>query len=426
MFESGHVMITTLIIACLVSVAAAAVLKLVVQQNTFTARSATWCSEIPIAEAGIEEAMAHINSRLRTFVTNGWTVSGSNVTKSRYFTNGSASIADGYFYTVISTTKPPVIVSIGYGRVPRQTNYTSRTVLALTKRTPPAWGFVGKTSVSMNGNPYIDSYNSADPNFSTGGKYDPAKRHDWAGVATLGTNNGVINTGGGLIYGSAATGPHGTVSGNVGDGQWLTGGSGQQPGHVTDDFNASITNVALPAGWNSVTAIANATLASVPQTIGGVTYTAVLAAGDYQFSGMTLNNVGGVLVQGKVRIYFTGDFKMSGTASVTLATGASLEMYMGGSMDLSGSCVVNPTGIPANCHIYGLPTCTSMKYAGTAAAYCALYAPQADLTITGDFDFNGSAVGNRLTFSGTADIHQDEGLSIYGPEYQVVAWEELY
>ena len=133
----------------------------------------------------------------------------------------------------------------------------------------------------------------------------------------------------------------------------------------------------------------------------------------------------GILVQGKVRVYFTGDFKMSSGPSVSLAPGATLEMYMGGSMDLSGHCVINPTGIPANCIIYGLPTCTSMKYSGDAEAYCRLYAPNADITVTGDFDFSGSVVGNRVQFSGNASIHYDEALNGGGPDYKIVSWEEL-
>jgi hypothetical protein len=94
-------------------------------------------------------------------------------------------------------------------------------------------------------------------------------------------------------------------------------------------------------------------------------------------------------------------------------------------MDLSGQCVINPTAIPANCMIYGLPTCTSMKYSGTAAAFCRLYAPNADLVVTGDFDFSGSAVGKTVTLSGTANFHYDEALSAGGPEYKIVSWEEL-
>jgi hypothetical protein len=423
----GSVLVTTLVLAMLVGIVVGALLVVGRNQNVLAARSQTWCSEIPIAEAGIEEAMAHLNSRPTNIASRGWSGSSSNVSKTRTIGNDT-----GYYFASISTSKPPTIVSIGYGRIPLSSNYTHRTILAMTKLAPPGWGVVGKKSVSMNGNPYLDSYDSSDTQFSTGGLYDATKRRDRAGVGTLSTNAGAINTGSnGKIYGSAATGPGGTVIGTVGDGAWDTSpGTGQQPGHVTDDFNMAVPNATLPANFS-------ATPQTVPllgSVLGGIYsgYTYVLPAGDWKFPATTFSS-GGVYIQGTVRLWIDGSFSMSGTATVTLAPGATMEMYIGNptagapsvSMDLSGQCVINPNGIPANASIYGLPNCTSMKYAGTAKAYCKLYAPNADITITGNYDFNGSVVGNTVQFSGTANIHYDEALSGGGPDYRVVSWEEL-
>jgi hypothetical protein len=163
-------------------------------------------------------------------------------------------------------------------------------------------------------------------------------------------------------------------------------------------------------------------------------YTYVLAAGDWKFGPVNFSG-GGIYVQGNARIWIEGDFLMSGSASVTLAPGATMEMYIGTpnppvgtpsvQMDLTGNCVINPTGIPANCSIFGFPNCTSMKYAGTAAAYCKLYAPNADIRVTGNYDFSGSIVGNYVRFSGTAQIHYDEALGGESASYKVVFWQEL-
>jgi hypothetical protein len=65
-----------------------------------------------------------------------------------------------------------------------------------------------------------------------------------------------------------------------------------------------------------------------------------------------------------------------------------------------------------------------MKYAGTAQAFCKLYAPNADITITGDFDFNGSLVGKSVKLSGNAAFHYDEALNAGKPDYVVSSWEE--
>jgi hypothetical protein len=179
----------------------------------------------------------------------------------------------------------------------------------------------------------------------------------------------------------------------------------------------AIPDVTLPSPWFPQPP-------PLPGIIGGISYSYVLTPGDHTFTTAVNFSSGGVYVQGKVRIWFKSDFKMSGTAKVVLAPGATVDIYIAGEMDLTGQCVVNPLGIPANCRIFGLPTCVSMKYAGTAEAYCKLYAPNADIRVTGNFDFSGSIVGNTVQFSGTANIHYDEAL-VDGPDYRVVSWEEL-
>jgi Tfp pilus assembly protein PilX len=414
--EQGTVLVTTLVMSMLIAIVIAALLFVAQQHNQMTARSRVWSSEIPLAEAGVEEAMALINSRPSTLQSEGWQrINSTNFWKRREFTNA-------YFHATILPSSASLsaatntIVSIGFARVPLRTNYTRRTVVAIAKLGPPDFGIVSKTTISMNGNPYIDSYDSSDPRFSTNGVYDPTKRRDRAGVATTSSLSPAIDTGGGDIYGSAATGPGGTVSGDVGDGAWLaSGGTGSQPGHVTDDYNAAITDVALPSPWNP-------NLIALPRIIDGVTYAHGLSAGDWQFN---TDVSGSIYVEGKVRVYFRRDFKISGGTAIRLAPGATLEMYMGGDMDLSGSAIINTAGIPANCTIYGLPTCRSIKYSGGAEIIAKLYAPQADIRISGDFDFSGSMVGNSIRLSGNCAVHYDEALGGDGPDYKIVSWEEL-
>lgn len=424
--QRGTVLITTLVIALLVGIVVAALLVVSQQQNILTARSRTWSTEIPIAEAGIEEALAHINSRPRTYATNGWRQIGSYWVKT-----GSNLTSDGYYFASISKASngAPAITSVGYGRVPLSTNYTQRSVFVQTRLSPPKFGIVAKQQITMNGNPLIDSYNSSDPNYSNGGLYDPSLRSDRVGVGVLSSLTPAIDTGGGRIYGSAATGPGGTISGNVGDGLWLATSSGLQPDHATDDFNMAVPNATLPADYSSTPQ----TVPLLGTVLGGIYsgFTYVLSPGDWKFGPVNLSG-GGIYIQGNVRLWIDGDFKMTGSASVTLAPDAKLEIYIGHptssssvQMDLGGRCVINPSGIAANCSIFGLPNCTNLKYVGDAKAYCSLYAPNADVRVGGDYDFHGSIVGNYIRFSGNAQIHYDEALGGETATYRVVAWQEL-
>ena len=410
--ERGNVLVTTLVITGLVTVAVAALLMIVKQQNYFSARSQTWSSEIPIAEAGIEEAMAHVNSRPRTFETNGWTKVGTNVVKTR-------TVGDGYFYTAISTAKPPVIVSIGFGRIPLQTNYTQRTVMALTKATRPYYGVLARRTIMMNGSgsdwPMIDAFDSSDEDYSSAGwpaRYDPGQRKDTAGVATLSTQPGAINTGQGEIWGFAATAPGGNVIGNVGFADFLLTSTGLQTNHVRDDYNGTITNAALPSDF--APAVFPAT-----RILGG--------SRDFKYTGdLTLGFT--VNPNQKVRLLVTGNVQLSGAGdAIIISPGASLELYVqGAAADFGGQGILNGSGLSTACKLIGLPTCTSMKYAGSVDMIGAIYAPNAAVSIKGGVNVFGSLTADTVTLSGNSALHYDEALGKdTGPAWTIYRWEEL-
>lgn len=410
-WRAGNVLMTTLVMALLVGLAVSALLFITRQHSIMTARARVWASEIPMAEAGMEEALAHLNSNPGSLAANGWKAVGTNFVRTRVFSNA-------YFHTLISSSREPVIVSVGYARVPLHTNYTRRTVVAMTRRAPPKYGVVAKGTVTMNGTSYVDSFDSSDPQFSTDGLYDFAKRRDQAGVASVSSSRAAVDTGGAKIYGYAATGPKGTVAGNVGDGAWLASYTGLQPFHVADDFNMAIPDVVLPS----------MSLRSPPAggDVDGVRYSHILSGdNDYEFSSISLSSDGGILVTGRVRVYLRGDLKMSARAGIVIAPGASLEIYIAGSADVTGKGVVNGTGIAGNCLIYGLPTCRDLKLAGDGNMQTRIYAPQAQVNLSGDADISGSIVGNTIRLSGKGAVHYDEALGRNNPVFRVVSWEEM-
>ena len=401
--ERGAVLVTTIVIMGLVTILIAALLTIVNRQNYLTARSATWCSEIPIAEAGIEEALAHLNSKPMRLATNGWTVSGSNVVKSRYFTN-SSTVADGYFYTAISTARPPVIVSIGYGRIPTRTNYTSRRVSVMTQENAPIYGIIAQGTIS--GGTY-DSYNSTNSLYSTGGQYDPAKRLDNANVGTLSSATPAIS--GVKIYGSASTGPGGTVdagTSTIGDGVWNSTTTGIQPGHVRDDFNQTLLPVNLPnTTWNMFPG------------------SKVLGNKDYKYTG---NMTAGFKVTGNARLWITGTVKLTGSDVISISPGGSIEIYLAGDASFGGNGIVNNATDPLACKIFALSTCTSIDFKGNSALTGVIYAPTADVKMSGTPDIYGSLIAKTIQLSGNSKMHYDESLGARNdPQFTIIAWEEL-
>lgn len=414
--ERGSVMVTTLVIAMLVGMLVAALLFVAQQQNYMTARARVWCSEIPLAEAGVEEAITHIVSNPADMEQNGWTDTGSTLYKTRFFTNG-------YFHTTIIPTSAETntIISMGFARIPLQSGFSQRTVMAMVTKKQIDWGFVAKRDIVLNGNTYADSYISSDPMYSTDGMYDPDKKRDNCGMASISSLTPAIAAGACKIYGSAATGPGGTANGIIGDGTWIGAGNNTiQPGHFSDDFNMAIPDVAWPP-TNWVPQFAP----TKNQTNNGVVYEYIFTTGDWQL-GASSPSGNGWLIKGNVRLFINGDFKSTlNGPSITIASNSVLELYLAGDMELGGQAVINPGGRTSSCLIYGLNTCTGIKYSGSAEAYARIYAPYAYVEISGGFDFSGSVVSDRMKFSGTSALHYDEALQVGVPQFRVVAWEEL-
>src|SRR5436190_16764198 len=59
--RSGFTYMTVVITMIVVGLTLAAYMKLVVVQNQLTMRSQTWNRSVPVIEAGVEEAIAHLN-----------------------------------------------------------------------------------------------------------------------------------------------------------------------------------------------------------------------------------------------------------------------------------------------------------------------------------------------------------------------------
>ncbi|HEY0548099.1 MAG TPA: collagen-binding domain-containing protein, partial [Verrucomicrobiae bacterium] len=249
--------------------------------------------------------------------------------------------------------------------------------------------------------PYIDSYDSSNPDYSSTnfpGGYDPSERKDTAFVVSLSPTNPAINTGSGAIWGSAATAPGGTVIGTVGDGLWCLTQTGIQPNHVRDDCDLVIPDAVLPS----------VTWVTVPPNF-------ILGNNNYKITGDLTT---GLSVVGKARLWVTGDVKLSGFGDeISINNGRSLELFIGTatgtnsvSADFGGGLTFGGK-YATNFTIWGLPTCTSMKFSSSPSVTARIYAPQADVQFRGGADGFGAFTAKSFTLSGSCGIHIDEALA---------------
>lgn len=442
---AGNVLIVTVFIAAAIGVVLAAALTLVKSQNQAVARSQAWNACIPALEAGVEEALSHLNNKAEsTLAVNGWSQSGQS-----FFLERTVN-SDSFFRVRIINTndKLPVIQCTGYvrlGALVAQANpsllaavnasvggqqYVTRAVEVVAKRQLLfVKAMVAKDRIEMNGNNIsTDSYDSSNPLYSTPqGTYDPAKSRDNGDVATLSGLQNAISVGNADIKGRVRTGPGGGVAigpnGSVGSKAWVDGGrSGIQPGWFSDDMNIDLPDIQRPSDAGSL---------GMPGSgvISNVAYGCILNSGKYVMPSVSLRNGQKMAVIGNATLIVDGSVEISG--GLDIKPGASLTMYVKGpELNISGSGV-NNTQRSTNCIIYGLSTLTSITLPNSGDFNGALYALSADLSMNGGgnavVNWCGACVTRTVTANGHQKFHYDEALRAFGPPAKIVviSWVEL-
>jgi hypothetical protein len=388
---------------------------------------------IPIAEAGIEEALTQLAWNFPDLKENyGWISKNGG----RYFWKTNRLSENEYYEvgifvpSVANGNKNPVIVSQGFVRPAFQTSFISRTVRVKTKLdgyTMPGMVVVDTARLSGGVKMEVDSYNSTNSLYSTDGKYDPLKRGDKAYLATLSSKTNAVDLGNTQVWGKVASGHNGappTVGNNssVGNKQWHDAGkTGIQPGAYSDDVNISIEPVEPPSGG-----------LPLPTNASGV-----YVLGDATYSADNLS--GTVLVTGKARLLVTKTFNVS-SLTISNATGtASLELYVAAQdVNLSGNGQLNVQGRPSNFKYYGLPENKAMNWTGNKTLIAGgngqfnamIYAPYTDLTLSGGGsgvqDFSGAALVKSALMNGHYSFHYDESCSLAMLKgYIAFSWDEI-
>jgi hypothetical protein len=447
--ERGSLLIVTMLLASAIGVSLVSYLNLTRTTLKISTRSFLSNSAINLAEIGLEQALFALNQHqtggaaLATAwsAAAGWTTDTTTHIATATFPTGSP----GYF-TPAPNAQAVVKVHVrnydlsGPPRIVAKSVITpgdggpsliKYVVIDLARRGLFANGLVARDSVSWNGHPIADSWNSGNPASPT--NYSTAIR---TANCTVGAVNGRINLGsGGDVYGYTRTGPAGTTSG------------GSVHGTITTDFNATFPPIVAPSGSTGFYTIGGST--AVPTAFPRSTDTVTAGDGKYYYilgSGKFIDNVNTavgtagtpkdvVLIMeshsGSPAITFTG------TRALTIATGSSLAVYTNGNISIHGNGLANGGTVGANpCSslvIYGThntPGGQSITVGGNGQLYAAIYAPNATVTLQGGGSAGmvlGSIVANSINMNGGTDFHYDEALATLnsGGGFRVNRWKEL-
>lgn len=413
----GTVLLIALCTMLIIGLALLTFLQLGKNQNQLVMRSQVWNACLPLAEAGLEDALNHCAWNHTNWVSNGWTLSNTNTL---YRSN---SLSSGWYRTIIATnslvSNIVTITSTGYFPMPGDSSrHIPRTVRVLALKLPQyRFAMYGRSEINFNGNGCkVDSYDSSNPAKSTGGLYDPAKAGDKADIGTYnGTPGATYDLGNGNVWGRIIMGPKGQVkcgaNGKAGSVAWQTTGpkSGVQPGWLRTDLNISIPDVSVPF---------SAGVPALPGVVGGVAYSAVFDGGTFVVSSLA----GRAIVTDHSLIYVTGDVNCS---MFRILTNASVSLYVGGDLTFNDSD--NRTMRAANFEVLGLKTCRNLDLDNEFMG--AVYAPYARITLNGNRQIYGSLAADRIILKGGSDVHYDEALinpsSNKKPAFMISSWTEL-
>jgi cytoskeletal protein CcmA (bactofilin family) len=245
---------------------------------------------------------------------------------------------------------------------------------------------VGLDGVSVNGSGLVDSYNGA---------VGPYKGAAPNGAAFIVSNGLITVNGSAAIHGdirstqgSVSPTKSTVVTGNVFAGTTIPTTS---PIRGLASPNSPVPALIAPAvaacsPYSSGAGVSGSytyNAATGDLTVSG-SKTATIAAGTYCFGSITISGSAKLVVSGPVTIKLTGKFSLSGSALIN-QTGNAASLQISTSYAGSNGVVMSGSGI----------------------AHLTVYAPAAEVVISGSSEIDGLILGKSVTVSGSVSIHQD-------------------
>jgi hypothetical protein len=423
--NSGSVLVAALIFALAIATTLVSYLWLVQNSDQTVARAQRWNSALAMAESGVEDGMANLNSRVSLGDTN--TVLFNPTVLSNNITIGITGSYIGSYSSTnnISNVTNNVITSTGFVPAPLTGGTISRTVQVIATRNDLLTkGVVAMQGVVLSGNandPVVDSYDSRL------GFYN-RNNHLWnGGIAVENGDLGLANHQiGGSVY--------------LGDGVTISGNTGSVTGTTNYGWSVPYPDAAFPAkdanGNALVDANGNPILSMWPDAPGDPTSHTFTTSGYYTIRDTgDLHVLPGVTVTLDVKVSNYDFHQNQNVIDIQGGTtnAATLIIYQESGTATFGS--QNSSGAinnqPINFQYFGLPGVTTINVNGGNSNFQGVfYAPEADLYLNGgsgsDINFMGAFVVRTLTDKGHFLIHYDQSLNgkLFG-YYLVSSWKEL-
>jgi len=415
---------TAIIAMFVVSLLVGGYMTLASSEYRLATRSLLIGASFSLAEGGVDLAIDALNDS----DTSGWNVSGSTwtreVTGIEITTGGTGAIR---VVITDATSNTPTIHSEGIVSGHPSGDVTKQLQVSLTSGFfPYKNGFDSKNGFVLKGqNVTMDSYNSAN------GAYSGSNRGSEIRVSTVSIETDAIDIGNANIFGYVAVGAtlapgqtgsdvidvgkNGTIS-SYGEAQIV------QEDRILTDYYASFPNRPAPSvssGWefpNSGTI-----------TTSGTYY----VDGDWSLGG----NSGALAIAPNtdVILVVTGELNLTGKATLTLNTDATLKLFVEGDVSIGGNGILNSSN-PENLEVIGTNTNEgeqTIKINGNGQLSATVYAPNANVELKGGGSSGrvyGAVVAYDASLVGNSHFSFDEALAdvnLGGTDYEVIQWLEM-
>ncbi len=377
--QRGMILIVTVMIVLILALLGSAILTISGTEHQIAKNDQEIVQALYVAEGGLQTAINQLNQ--------GLLVPPATVTDS------IGTI--GEFTATVTNAPPPTgqqrIEATGY--VPSQAAPRAVKQIAVVFQRPPKFDrpLFGGTGVTISDGT-LDSYDSA---------IGPYGGTNIASNGDVGSNGNITVKGTtAVVHGDATAG--GVVS--------LQNG-GTVTGTITNNATppTAIPDVACPSGGYTKSVFPGYNSATGDLTVSGT---------------LTLPAPG---------TYYFHTVKVQGGASLAVASGGHVDIYIGGQLTVSGGSMVNNSNLATNLTIWGCGTDTTnwTFSSGGTQAYLAIYAPNHNFTLSGGGSVYGSIfVEGALSDTGGSQIHYDEALGrVDGPSGRISlgrgSWTEL-
>ncbi|UCC80920.1 MAG: hypothetical protein JSW64_06060 [Candidatus Zixiibacteriota bacterium] len=395
--EKGIVLIVCVILLLMLAIVGIASLMTSDTEMDISGNSEHKISAFYLADAGVEKAYSIL--------------SGSPDWRSGLY---NEQLGEGTYDVMVydSLTYPYLgekIMVRSTGRV-GEANSTIEAIFAPKYRSPFQYGAYGRDTFDMLGGGMIDSYDSDLGSYASQAINGPdGNAYMYALENGHIRSEGDIKLGGNAqLHGDAITGDSGSFT--FGGGTGIYGDSLRSSEHFPVD---SIPSADIAYAQANNDASTNLTLT------GTATYDPITNA---------LNAGSGDSVIFNSGTYYFSSVDFTSSACLVLAPGADVTIYLTGMWDTSGGSVINTDATAANLHIYS--TGTDFDFSGGTYLCAAIFAPNAEIVVTGGSHFFGSVIGRSFSNGGGTTLHFDEALLRIGNDlllvgYDLERWREL-